>query len=273
MEAMEVQARVINVSPAMAQNWLSQNPNNRSISVSRVSEYAQDMEKGDWEMNGEPIVIDTNGMLKDGQHRLAAVVKSGRTIPMLVVFGVSSDAKIYDRGRSRSATDILRIAGYDREHANTSSVGCAKMDMLIRDGNKYSSDIDVARWIDTHGDSLAVATRVCATAKRTNGRVNTKFSPLMLAVMYAHESGVDEDDLARFTEIVRTGIAPDDTLTSAVVFRNDLLSKQIPNYGTDRVKWVMMAERAICDFVNKQPRRKSYAGTKEHTYMTFARHT
>ncbi len=270
MEAI-LTTQVINVTPMMAQNWLSQNPNNRSISVGRVTEYARDMEKGDWELNGEPIVIDRNGALKDGQHRLAAVVKSGRTIPMLVVFGVADDVMIFDRGRSRTATDILRIAGYDRERANTSSVGCAKLDMMIRDGNKYTSDIDVARWINVHSDSLAVASRVCAVAKRTNGRVNTKFSPLMLAVVYAFESGVDESDLAHFTEAVRTGIVTDDDYTAAVVFRNDLIAKKIPNYGDARTEWVNMAERAIYDFVNKTPRRRTYVGTKEHMYMEVAR--
>jgi hypothetical protein len=266
----EVTAQVVNVTPFMAQNWLTQNPSNRGVSHSRVEEYASDMKSGDWMLNGEPIVIDAYGQLKNGQHRLHAVVKSGVTVPMLVVFGVDPNVCVYDRGRSRSTLDILRIKGYSTESANTSSVSCAKLDRRIRGINTYTSDIECARWIDAHMQSMQVVCRVCATAKRTNGRVNTKFSPLMLAVMYAYEAGVPENILDEFATAVRTGIITSDEQTSAVVLRNDMIGQVVPMQGSLRSKWVVMCERAIYDWVNHIPRRKTYSSTKDHMYMGVA---
>ena len=89
---------VVRMTPDMARAILKNNPNNRNVKRDRVSLYASDMEKGRWQLNGESIVIDADGNLKDGQHRLMAVVKSQCTVPMIVVSGVDTDCNIYDRG-------------------------------------------------------------------------------------------------------------------------------------------------------------------------------
>lgn len=267
----EVTARVIDVTPFMAQNWLSQNPSNRSVSHQRVDAYAHDMKNGDWKMNGEPIVIDSVGQLKNGQHRLHAVVKSGSTVPMLVVFGVDPSVTLYDRGRARSAIDILRISGFDKELSNSAVVGCARLDRFVRHGESYTGDAETERWILTHENAIRVANRACALASRTNGRVNTRTTPMMLATVYAYEAGVSEQALCEFAEAVRTGIVSGDCSTSAVVLRNDMLSRAAKSYGTrDRVQMLIMAERAIYDYVNGVSRRKSYWGTKDHMYMGVA---
>ena len=98
--------QVVRMTPDMARDILKNNTNNRNVKRDRVSLYATEMEKGRWQLNGESIVIDENGNLKDGQHRLMAVVKSQCTVPMVVVTGVDADCSIYDRGSSRSVRNM-----------------------------------------------------------------------------------------------------------------------------------------------------------------------
>jgi hypothetical protein len=71
------------------------------------------MENGRFKLNGESIVIDDNGNVIDGQHRLLAVVQSGATIRSVVVRGVDADSfQSIDSGVRRDGRDILSVVGY-----------------------------------------------------------------------------------------------------------------------------------------------------------------
>jgi hypothetical protein len=59
------------------------------------------------------IVLDEDGHLLDGQHRLAAVLQSGTTQTFIVRFDAPAEAiAVIDAGRARTAADTLRIEGY-----------------------------------------------------------------------------------------------------------------------------------------------------------------
>lgn len=106
---MAVNATTINVTPQMAEQWLDGHDNYREISRRHVEYLANEMIGGRWQMTGEPIVFNGNGTLLDGQHRLAAVVKSGVTVPMLMVTGIRRAAlPVMDQGKSRTMRDVLR---------------------------------------------------------------------------------------------------------------------------------------------------------------------
>jgi len=114
----------------MATAWLSKNTNNRSLSARRVEQYARDMSQGKWKMTHQGIAFDGNGTLVDGQHRLAAVIQSGKPIKMLVSEGVEGDANEFiDRGRARSFADTLKM----RDVKYTTQVSAACRMILIMD--------------------------------------------------------------------------------------------------------------------------------------------
>lgn len=107
-----IKAKFVKVTPAKAKEWLEgSNEANRSRSEIMVDRYAADMKAGRWVPNGETIVFNGSSLL-DGQHRLAAVVKAGVPVEMLVVTGVPSKAApTIDTGKSRSIADFLRMRG------------------------------------------------------------------------------------------------------------------------------------------------------------------
>lgn len=70
-------AIVVTVTPEMAELMLAKNQSNRRIKEPRVELYARAMTDGRWHLNGEPVVFDTSGGLRSGQHRLLSCIRSG----------------------------------------------------------------------------------------------------------------------------------------------------------------------------------------------------
>lgn len=97
------------VTPDIAKKWLEKNVNNRPLRTSTVTRYAAMMSKGQWKLTHEAIAFDTNGDLKNGQHRLAAVVMSGASVQFQVTRGVDpSTFEVIDSGLKRSLSDRLQ---------------------------------------------------------------------------------------------------------------------------------------------------------------------
>ncbi|MFJ4657949.1 hypothetical protein ACIP5Y_42340 [Nocardia sp. NPDC088792] len=114
MDTIGFYTETINVTPQLASEWLDRNTCNRPMSKMMVTQLAEAMKRGEWLHTHQGIAFDTNGVLVDGQHRLAAVVKSGCTVRMLVSHGVEPGTfAVLDTGRKRSARDVLSLQGED----------------------------------------------------------------------------------------------------------------------------------------------------------------
>lgn len=104
---------IADLTPALASALLNRNDGNRKISERIVEGYARDILNGAWQFNGEPIIISSNGMLNDGQHRARAVKDADRTIQALFVFGVERETRTtLDQGKARTVGDYLGMHGH-----------------------------------------------------------------------------------------------------------------------------------------------------------------
>lgn len=102
----------LTVTPDIAKTLLASNLRNRSLRPWRVSDLARAMTRGEWMVNGETIKLSPDGVLLDGQHRLAAVVESGLSIQMMVAYDIDPAAQeTIDTGARRSLGDALRLRG------------------------------------------------------------------------------------------------------------------------------------------------------------------
>lgn len=105
----------VKISPKQAEVLLKcTNTNNRPMSIAKVSTYAKDMQLGNWSDDStDAIAFDKSGVLVNGQHRLKAVVKSGKTVQMLVSFGITPYMGM-DTGKTRTiANNVLMFDGAD----------------------------------------------------------------------------------------------------------------------------------------------------------------
>jgi hypothetical protein len=106
-------SKIIEFSPALAEHILTHfSRDNRPTKPAKIKRYAQDILDGRWGLTGDTIKFGSNGVLRDGQNRLAACVRAGRSIISHVVFGIDPDLFTrMDIGKNRTPADVFSIAG------------------------------------------------------------------------------------------------------------------------------------------------------------------
>lgn len=110
------------VTPETAAELLKNNNANRPLKEGHIMFLAREMKSGDWMTTPDPIKIGHHGNLLDGQHRLRAIVESGKTLNMYVARDVPNEQfKVLDTGKNRSKADVLAIAGF-KEYNNISGI-------------------------------------------------------------------------------------------------------------------------------------------------------
>lgn len=112
----EVTTQWVEMTPERASKLLQEhNPDNRKLRPRKVEIYAEDMKNGRWRETGQPILISKSGRLVDGQHRLSACVRSGKSFKTLLVEGVDDTVIIHvDRGLPRTHGDMLKFRGNEK---------------------------------------------------------------------------------------------------------------------------------------------------------------
>lgn len=101
------------VTPDDAKAWLENQHHNRPIGAGLVRSLRQAIDDGRWEVTGQGISFDNEGRLVDGQHRLTAVVLSGKSVQMLCVHGVTREAALtaIDQGEKRTNAHVGTMLG------------------------------------------------------------------------------------------------------------------------------------------------------------------
>lgn len=101
------------IGPERAKELLDKlHPGQRSVVKNAVGRYAAAMTAGTWDLVPHGIVLDADGHLVDGQHRMLAVIQS-KTEQMFTVSVLPKGASLkgIDRGKSRSHGHIMEITG------------------------------------------------------------------------------------------------------------------------------------------------------------------
>lgn len=163
--------RTLMIDPDTAEVWLGTNTLNRPVRMSVVTAYARDMSSGRWKANGETVKFDKQGRLRDGQHRLQAIVLSGVTVPLTVAFGLEEDAVgTVDAGISRTAADLLNMKGVPHSALQGA---VARLALLLGGtggvGNKKVTHTEVDEHVATHPELLESVHRTEEARKLVRG--------------------------------------------------------------------------------------------------------
>jgi hypothetical protein len=109
----------MDITPAIAINLLQRNHpgTNRWLNPAAVFYYARQMAADEWMPTGQPVLINVNDELKDAQHRMYAVVISGKTIRTYVITDIADIPNLFvyidNIMAVRGATAALQTAGYN----------------------------------------------------------------------------------------------------------------------------------------------------------------
>jgi hypothetical protein len=128
------------MTPADAARLLETNTRNRKLSRARAAAFTGIIERGEWELDGNPVKVDEDGLVIDGQHRLRGIADADTSgVPVLLITGLpASSRKVVDCGKSRTFADYLEIEGVP----NSQSIAAAVRGIWNYDNGLY----------DWHGD-------------------------------------------------------------------------------------------------------------------------
>jgi len=132
-----MKAEIVYLTPELAKELLKKNVGNRNLKPKSQSSYVSQMLSGNWKENGEPIIIDKDGNIRDGQHRLKSVILANFSYNCPIITGVSPDVMdTIDTGLNRTHGDVLEFNGFKNSGRVASSIlGLMRCDEAIKKGS------------------------------------------------------------------------------------------------------------------------------------------
>lgn len=98
------------ITPALAEEYLDTMPHNRRTRQRVINDLVGAIKGNSWFPTIEPIHFDEAGALRNGQHRMWAIVETGKTLDVLVVRGATEEEiDAIDTGSPRLTGDVLTL--------------------------------------------------------------------------------------------------------------------------------------------------------------------
>lgn len=179
-----------------------------------AQKYAQDMADGRWVSdNPQPIVISSTGKVIDGQHRLNAVIISGKTVPMYIARGANEDTyRVIDSGATRTVTDRISMPQKSNCAALAKRVVALDKGYGLKtalDGTITISQQEVLEVLDREPEHLLEVVKCAGRIRKDLGKCGAVSA--YAAVLYAFEVVHGEGTLERIEqgicEPTRTSLA------------------------------------------------------------------
>lgn len=167
------------ITPELADIFMTGNVLNRERSPARISGFARDMKAGKWKLTHQGIAVDSESRLLDGQHRLLAIIQSGCTVKMMVSYNVPPEAiHQIDVGlRPRSIADTAKmIRGTPR---SAQAVAGVKVIAALMDGyeeKRIWNASEVFEKLDLFEFDLRVAQLSLGTGKLRQSAIHAGFA-------------------------------------------------------------------------------------------------
>lgn len=174
---------VFTINPLLAQKMLATSTGNRSIRPGYVSDLAQSMKRGEWKVTNQGIGFNSAGHLRDGHHRLNAIIESGETVQMLVTLGLDEDVYMaVDTGLKRSAFDTL---GEEKKVVDVLTLGAK----IVFSSMHNVTPTQVRTFINTPFHAMAKEIYYsCTTNRKVTASAVIKLSAIVLML-----EGIDND--------------------------------------------------------------------------------
>lgn len=241
------------ITPDRAKTLLETTDRNRRLSEGTVVAYSNDMLAGNWQEDvSSPIAIDSDGILRDGQHRMAAIVKSGIPIKMWVCRNVNPDG-LYDVGRARTVSDQMKISCNDLEKVYMSTAAQAVIRFFVLK-EKWQRKVTFSEVRDFIYDNHDIFTPFFdGISQQTFAK--TGIAIVKIGMFTAYCAGVDMNSLQHFYSVLGTGMSESAEDFPIIAYRNYLLEGVSVHHTS--VEEVMRCQFAIYKYMTKSKTKRS----------------
>lgn len=257
-----MEMRVENVTPEKATHYLKRNVDNyRKISRAKVALYAEEMKAGKWQLNGEAIMFDETGKLKNGQHRLAAVILAGIPVQMTIITGVADDVTIYDNGQNRSTKQMAQASGYGDISGTEAAVATAFVGNF---GNKVPKGV-VLDWLKDRYGEVNRAYRVCGASNRRN--LASRVGCVLTTYFFLRDDMMKSYEIEVFFKVFNSGniIGTDGYEPSPALVARRMFEERYRGMAMDKrslMEQVEILMTALTDFKKGNTRQMNYKVTE-----------
>jgi len=250
-----MQTITMEVTPAIATEWLKKNSANRLLKDEQVKALARAMKANRFYSTHQGIAFYEDGTLADGQHRLHAIVQSQTTQKLLVTMNLPKDAiAAIDVGAKRGMHDVMKILDYPEWMTRDPiAIARALMSKLINTREAHLFH-DVVDYMNRHAESIRFANELTITKRR-------RLTHAVVAASYvcAYEAGESKAKIRRFAEILASGEISAKHENSAIRAREYLLTSGAAFSGVDRLDTAKRLHRALWAFCREEPLAKLQA--------------
>lgn len=229
---------IVTVTPEIAAWLLDRNPSNRPVNKQKVAEIAKDIVSGFWQVNGETIIVSSDGFLNDGQNRLSAVVAADRPIQTAMAFGVSRESRMtVDMGVQRTASNFLAMS--DVVNSTTAAAIVLLYKLYIKgvySNNAIGSNTLTKQEIRaTYEANKAEFERATRTARMTSTK---PMGPSSVGVAYFVLSRVNPDACETFFDRLADGAGLSRT-DPILALRNRLMNSPKRMHSHERLELIL----------------------------------
>ena len=170
--------KAVEITPDLAREWIDKKNerNYRPPSEKKAKDFAKLMGEGKWcEEHPDGIQFDWYGNLGNGQHRLIAIILSGRTLRMMVETGIDpKHFEFTDKNKPRTTADDLAFAGFRSDMDLRRA--CAIASRMIMGINTQKPDSDTTRDLALlHEDLITEIYGVVKAAKPWRAEIAAAF--------------------------------------------------------------------------------------------------
>jgi hypothetical protein len=237
------------ISPEIAEEYLSKSEGNRKLNKYRVAMYIRDLQKGNWGI-GDTIKFDVNGILIDGHHRLTAVLQSGITARFLVTTGLPPESRSFiNLATPWKLSEISKVAGhaFSQQHFAVAKILEFGLNGGVQNTRKSSTSYtENLTLVQKYAPALTFAIKHC---------VGKKYAPApVMAVVARAFYSQDTNRLIQFVDVLSSGIpisAKEDT--AAIRLRNFIINSREAGHMMDRAELYKRANRAVWCFCKRKP--------------------
>jgi hypothetical protein len=207
---MTVTFEYTNLTVELAGELLANNTGNRPFKKNAIKKYVADILAGRWHFTAEPVKVDPEGRLLDGQNRCVAVIQASEqkgepvSIPILLVRGLEANAQDYmDSGTGRSIGDQLARRG-----AKDYAVAAAASRLCIQYDNGWLSSAEAP----THSQAIefydmnAENLQIFVTHARSNNYSAVTPSTLAAGAFLIHRVIGDYEEVMDFISMIKEGV-------------------------------------------------------------------
>lgn len=221
------------ITPIIAKEYLTLNPHNRKIMMSKVKVLARDMRNGAFKLTHQGIAFDENGNLLDGQHRLSAIVMSDMTLQMVVARGLPRETiRTMDGGTKRSVSNHEDVTKEPCEFKYTDKYGTvAKIVEFGAGGQIAISMSETFELIEKYKKGLMFVMQW--------GSVTYAHASILAVLLQAYYNNPDDADrISKFMEIFKSGESESKEDLPPVKLRNYMINRgksETGFHGRDRI--------------------------------------